>query len=219
MGTGALLSVPAAAHADRGKDLYKQDLEILNGRSGALADNFNLPQYDDEGRVVNANGIAEQTQFRELRRGKASVQVLNTWVQSAEGVWSDPVTGSTASAVKLSVLDSPAKSIADLGRPEQIPLISTFGLEPALKRADLVAAAKRKTDGVDYYEFDLALPAVSCVAELATACLPTLVILLSAGIRDGQLHLVRVEATADQWKRSGQALKALRSTLVIDTDA
>ena len=129
MGTGALLSVPAAAHADRGKDLYKQDLEILNGRSGALADNFNLPQYDDEGRVVNANGIAEQTQFRELRRSKASVQVLNTWVQSAEGVWSDPVTGSTASAVKLSVLDSPAKSIADLGRPEQACQAPAVGIK------------------------------------------------------------------------------------------
>lgn len=62
-----------------------------------------------------------------------------------------------------------------------------------------VAAARRTADGVEFYDFDLALPATSCDDTLAAACLPTLVVLLSACVRDSQLHVLRIDASPDEW--------------------
>jgi hypothetical protein len=54
---------------------------------------------------------------------------------------------------------------------------------------------------------------------MATACLPNKVILLSCGVRAGQLHVVRVDASPDQWKRAGTALRLLRSSFSVDAAA
>ena len=66
-----------------------------------------------------------------------------------------------------------------------------------------------------YYDFDLALPATNCVPELATACLPSKVVLLSCVVRAGQLHVLQVSASADEWRRAGKALRNLRSTFTV----
>jgi len=78
-----------------------------------------------------------------------------------------------------------------------------------------VAAARRTADGVVFYDYDLALPATKCDDTLAAACLPSLVVLLSACVRDRQLHVLRVDASPDEWRRAGKALKALRSTFAV----
>ena len=80
----------------------------------------------------------------------------------------------------------------------------------------MVAAAKRKSQGTTFYDYDLALSPKTCGQEMATACLPTKVILLSAGISGGQpLHVMRIDASAVQWKRAGTALRLLRSSFAV----
>jgi len=217
--SGAFVALtPLAVVADRGKDLYESDRSILSG-GGEINTNVALPEYDSEGRMIDAKGYEEETTMRVLQQGKASVQVLKTWTQSADGTLADPVTGSTASSLTMNAKPSPLSSITDAGKPETISLVSAFGLEPELKRADMVAAAVRKLDGVTYYDYDLALPALDCVPELATACLPSKVVLISCGVRSGALHVLRIDATPDQWRRGGRSIKALRSTFAIDGDA
>ena len=114
------------------------------------------------------------------------------------------------------VSPSSATTTVDLGRPENLKVVETLGLEPELKRADMVSAAIRKADGVVFYEYDLALSPPTCGSEMATACLPEKVILISCAVRDGMLYVVRADADAGQWKRSGRALRLLRSSFKVD---
>ena len=93
--------------------------------------------------------------------------------------------------------------------------VKALGLEAELERADMVAAAKRTVDGVLFYEYDLALSPLKCDREMATACLPNKVILLAMCVRDGKLHLLRVDADPVQWKRAGAALRLLRSSFAV----
>ena len=65
----------------------------------------------------------------------------------------------------------------------------TLQLEEDWKRADLVAAAVRKADGITFYDFDLALSPLKCDTQMATACLPSKILLLSCGVRDGKIHV------------------------------
>jgi len=151
-----------------------------------------------------------------LKSGGASVRMLASWKRLDDGSYNDPTTGSATSVVSMTATATPLPDTAALGKPERINLIPTLDLDPALVRADLVAAAVRKSDGVTFYDYDLALPAKVCDKELATACLPERVILLSCAIRDGQLHVLRVEATAPQWRNSGTALRLLRSSFDVE---
>ena len=151
-----------------------------------------------------------------MRNGDASVQILAGWQKQDDGSYDDPTLGKATSNVLISASETTLLDTAALGRPENLDLVRALGLEPGLVRADLVAAAIRKVDGIQFYDFDLALPARTCDAELATACLPSLVVLLSCGIRAGKLHVVRVDATADQWKRAGTALRLLRTSFKVD---
>merc|ERR1719163_1665617 len=63
-GAAAAVALPLPALADRGKDLYQSDIDILSGRSGALNENVALPEYDEEGKLINANGYEEETSTR-----------------------------------------------------------------------------------------------------------------------------------------------------------
>ena len=225
----------------------------------------NLPQYDEDGKMISAAGYSEETLFRTLEGGTGgSVQILGSWSQKPDGSWFDPVLGSSASSVRMSAKATELKETTMLGRPEKISLVPALGLDQELTRADLVAAAVRKVSGTGtrrpsclhtqaiplllpsqpragialracrhappcavptnraslhrcavYYDFDLALPATSCVAELATACLPVKVILLSCVVRAGQLHVLQVSANPDEWRRAGKALRNLRSTFTV----
>ena len=210
--------IPFAAVADRGKDLYQSDKAVLSGGgvvNEALGDASALPKFDADGRVIDANGYSEEATTRALTQGKAFVQVSKAWVQNEDGSLSDPVTGSAASALTMTARPSPLGSISEAGKPEALSLVDALGLEKELERADLVAAAVRVADGVTFYDYDLALPARECVPELATACLPSKVVLLSCGVRSGTIHVLRVDATPDQWRRAGRSIKALRSTFSV----
>jgi len=193
---GCLL--PYSAQADRGKDLYTSDRAVLSG-GGAFAQDVNVPKFDENGALLDSNGYSDVVAYRTVSSGSASVEVLQNWAATDGGGLRDPVTGTTASVLSLSAAPTKLASIADLGRPEQLSLVSALSLEKRLAVADLVAAAKRTVDGTVFYEFDLALPATSCDDTLATTCLPTLVVLLSAAVRDGQLHVLRIDASPAEW--------------------
>jgi len=188
--TAAALSAatlrPRRAAADRGKDLYTSDGALLQSGGGVVQDAL-LPQFDSSGALIVGNGYSEETAYRTVRSGPASVEVLKGWVSTDAGGLRDPVTGSAASLVRMSALPTGASSIIELGKPEQLPLVSSLGLEAGLAKADLVAAARRTADGVVFYDYDLALPATMCDDTLAAACLPSLVVLLSACVRDRPL--------------------------------
>lgn len=158
-----------------------------------------MPKFDENGALIDGNGYSDVTEYREVASGGASVQVLKNWVPTDGGGLRDPVIGTVASQLSLRSSPTTLTSIADLGRPEQLSLVSALGLEEELVRADLVAAAKRTADGLVFYDFDLALPAAKCDGTMATACLPSLVVLLSAAVRDGKLHMLRVDAGPDEW--------------------
>lgn len=204
-----------AAYGGKGEQpLLEKDGAAL----GIVSETPALPEYDEDGKLIVKNGYKEETGFRTVKSGAASVQVLGPWKDRADGGFDDPVLGQAAERFEMSALDATGRTtVTDLGKPERLNLVTTLGLEAELKRADLVAAAVRKTgDGITFYDFDLALPALNCVPELATACLPSRVILLSLGVRDGKLYVMRVDALADQWRRSGAALRLLRSSFAVD---
>jgi len=180
----------------------------------ALADiESQVLQYDETGKLVDT--YSDVTQFRTLREGATSVQMLSAWRALEDGSYEDPTLGIATKGVRMMSTATALASTEKLGRPENVNLVSALGLEKELERADLVAAAVRKAGGTTFYDFDLALPARKCNAELATACLPELVILISCGITGGMLHVVRVDARADEWKRSGTALRLLRSSFAV----
>lgn len=174
-----------------------------------------LPTYDQEGRLIDSNGYSEDTKFRSVGPAPLSATVLADWKWESGGELIDPVQGSTATMLKFSSAASELKSIVDLGRPENLQVQRALGLEAELERADMVAAAKRQVQGTTFYDYDLALSPKQCGQEMATACLPEKVILVSCCVRDGQLHYLRIDASAVQWKRAGAALRLLRSSFAV----
>jgi hypothetical protein len=152
LGGAALVAVPSLpAYADRGKDLYQEDRAILSG-GGAVNEALgqSVPVFDDDGKLIDAKGYEEVATRRAVKQGQASVQVPKPWVQAADGVWADPVTGRVASSLAMTSTPSSLKSITDAGKPENLKVVSVLGLNPELKRADMVAAAVEKRDGVVY---------------------------------------------------------------------
>jgi len=191
---------------------------LLRQSSASAGDDpaLNLPQYDADGKMTFGNGYSEETQFRtHAGDDGASVRMLGAWNQRSDGGWTDPVLGSSATSVRMRSQPTGLESTAKLGRPERVALVPALGLEKELERADPVAAAIRKVEGGEYYDFDLALPARNCDQELATACLPVKVILLSCTVTAGKLHVLQVEASPSEWRNAGKALKDLRSTFSI----
>ena len=177
-------------------------MSLTSGSCAVFADvESQILRYDENGKLID--DYSDVTQVRVLRSGSASVQLLAAWQAREDGSYTDPTLGSCATSILMSASPTALADTAALGKPERIDLVTVLGLEKELRRADLVAAAVRSSDGITFYDFDLALPALKCAADLATACLPTKVVLISVGIRNGDLHTVRVDATADQWRRSG----------------
>jgi len=170
-------------------------------------------QYDSEGKLLDDYDV--ETQFRTLKQGPASMQILSAWQAKDDGSYFDLTLGSAASAIVMTSTKTDVPDTAALGKPERVDVVETLALEPELVRADLVAASIRKVDGVTFYDYDLALSPKKCNTEMATACLPEKVILLSVGIRAGELHVVRLDASADQWKRAGTALRLARSSFSV----
>ena len=98
LSTAAALSAatlrPRRAAADRGKDLYTSDGALLQSDGGVVQDAL-LPQFDSSGALIVGNGYSEETAYRTVRSGPASVEVLKGWVSTDAGGLRDPVTDAT----------------------------------------------------------------------------------------------------------------------------
>ena len=65
-----------------------------------------------------------------------------------------------------------------------------------------------------FYEYDFALPPHGG-GPLVMAALPEAVALISLTISGGELHALRVDATAAQWRAAGATLRLLRSSFAV----
>lgn len=221
LGSLALLPAPRSPPSPQSDHLSRRVL--LGGvtvaaisASPSWADMPALPEYDADGKPLNLQGYLEDVAFRTVKVGPTTANLLRDWKwEEPTGGLVDPVQGDTATMMRLSSQDSTFAKVEDLGRPENVKVVTALGLEPELERADMVAAAKRTSQGTTFYDYDLALSPKKCGQEMATACLPTKVILLSTGISNGQLHVMRIDADAVQWKRAGVALRLLRSSFAV----
>ena len=69
--------------------------------------------------------------------------MLKAWEKLPDGGLADPVTGTTAKVLSFVSRPTDLGSIADAGKPENLKLVRTLGLEAELERADLVAWRRR----------------------------------------------------------------------------
>ena len=137
----------------------------------------------------------------------------------------DPVNGEASRSARVfATTNFGAKSIADLGKPEDISVAKALGLDgdDSYRRADMLGAAKRvdKSTGQVYYDWELVAspPAKSCPS--AVGCLyPEHIYLISASILDGVLYVLSIDATPANWRTTGSSMKRMRNSFVVGYQA
>lgn len=95
-------------------------------------------------------------------------------------------------------------SITDLGAQSAIDAPKAFGIEADdISLAEKVSESSRTDGGKQtYYQWELLCPGGSHV-------------LIGACISGGGLYVLSVEATAEQWSRNGDALKAVLTSFEV----
>eukprot|EP00307_Rebecca_sp_RCC1486_P010118 CAMPEP_0119416752 /NCGR_PEP_ID=MMETSP1335-20130426/13987_1 /TAXON_ID=259385 /ORGANISM="Chrysoculter rhomboideus, Strain RCC1486" /LENGTH=184 /DNA_ID=CAMNT_0007441893 /DNA_START=1 /DNA_END=555 /DNA_ORIENTATION=+ len=164
--------------------------------------------------LPRANAAEDSPSTRQIGSGVLSASVPSAWVEDrSSGVWNDPVLGVVADKITISEVATSFASVDELGKLAEIPM-SAFGFED-LARADLVSGQKRTSNGAIFFDYDLALSPAVCAREdeiVPGACLPTKVVLISAGVSDGRMCTLRVDANPAEWKRASGQLRTLRSS-------
>lgn len=200
---------------------------------------------DDEQAEVEANmkrvmerNSGEQTFIRQVGLSTTSedgvrpcaFEVSNLWTvgeSATRGLtttWGeivDPVNGqAAASAVTIATPNFNARSIADLGKPEDVPVARALGLDgdDSYRRADMLGAAKRvdaKTGQV-YYDWELVASPPPQACPSAVGCLyPEHIYLVSASVLDGVLYVLSLDATPAQWRVTGNSVKRIRNSFAV----
>lgn len=138
------------------------------------------------------------------------------------GTFVDPVNGEAAhKALVFATRNFGVKSIADLGKPEDVQVAKALGLDKlddSYRRADLLGAAKRidKATGQVYYDWELVAspPPASCPS--AVGCLyPEHIYLISASVLNGALYVLSIDATPAQWRVTGNSVKRIRNSFAV----
>jgi len=138
------------------------------------------------------------------------------------GTFVDPVNGEAVQkALVFATRDFGVKSIADLGKPEDVQVAKALGLDKlddSYRRADLLGAAKRvdKVTGQIYYDWELVAspPPKSCPS--AVGCLyPEHIYLISASVLNGVLYVLSMDATPAQWRVTGNSVKRIRNSFAV----
>jgi hypothetical protein len=150
------------------------------------------------------------------RVGEATTNDLNTeW-----GEIIDPVNGEAArGALVFATPNFGAKSIVDLGKPEDISVAKVLGLDgdDFYRRADMLGAAKRvdKNNQV-YYDWELIASPPSASCSSAIGCLyPEHIFLISASVLDGVLYVLSIDATPANWRTTGSSMKKMRNSFEV----
>ncbi len=149
--------------------------------------------------------------------GKSATRGLTTtW-----GEIVDPVNGQAAvSAVTIATPNFKARSIADLGKPEDVSVARALGLDgdDSYRRADMLGAAKRvdaKTGQV-YYDWELVASPPPQACPSAVGCLyPEHIYLISASVLDGVLYVLSLDAAPAQWRVTGNSVKRVRNSFAV----
>jgi hypothetical protein len=171
----------------------------------------------------------------------ASFEVSNLWdvapvVQDVTGEsgfpatarWGeivDPVNGKVAVEARVFVTKGfPKQSIADLGKPENVPVAKALGLDKyddSYRRADMLGSYKRvdKNDGDRvYYDWEMVASPPSKECPSAVGCLyPAHIYLMSATVVDGDLYVLSLDAFPENWRQTGNSLKRIRSSFTVST--
>ena len=166
----------------------------------------------------------------------ASFEVSNLWtvapvVQDVTGEsgfpamarWGeivDPVNGVVAVEARVFVTKGFVKpSIADLGKPENVPVAKALGLDKyddSYRRADMLGSYKRvdKTDGDRvYYDWEMVASPPPKECPSAVGCLyPQHIYLMSATVVDGDLYVLSLDAYPENWRLAGNSLKRIRNS-------
>ena len=118
----------------------------------------------------------------------------------------------------------PKQSIADLGKPENVPVAKALGLDKyddSYRRADMLGSYKRvdKNDGDRvYYDWEMVASPPSKECPSAVGCLyPAHIYLMSATVVDGDLYVLSLDAFPENWRQTGNSLKRIRSSFTVST--
>lgn len=200
---------------------------------------------DDEQAEVEANmrrvmerNSGEQTFVRQVGLSTASEDGVRPCAFEVSSLWTvgksatrgltttwgeivDPVNGQAAvSAVTIATPNFKARSIADLGKPEDVSVARALGLDgdDSYRRADMLGAAKRvdaKTGQV-YYDWELVASPPPQVCPSAVGCLyPEHIYLISASVLDGVLYVLSLDAAPAQWRVTGNSVKRVRNSFAV----
>ena len=135
----------------------------------------------------------------------------------------DPVNGKVAVEARVFVTKGFVKpSIADLGKPENVPVAKALGLDKyddSYRRADMLGSYKRvdKTDGDRvYYDWEMVASPPPKECPSAVGCLyPQHIYLMSATVRGGDLYVLSVDAFPENWRQAGNSLRRLRGSFEV----
>ena len=200
---------------------------------------------DDEQAEVEANmrrvmerNSGEQTFVRQVGLSTASEDGVRPCAFEVSSLWTvgksatrgltttwgeivDPVNGQAAvSAVTIATPNFNARSIADLGKPEDVSVARALGLDgdDSYRRADMLGAAKRvdaKTGQV-YYDWELVASPPPQACPSAVGCLyPEHIYLISASVLDGVLYVLSLDAAPAQWRVAGNSVKRVRNSFAV----
>lgn len=212
-----------------GAELGRRQLggAVLRGGSALLAAGLLAPplaRAEDE----LATKVEPSLTMRSIQEGTASYTVPSPWIRPVApagggkpGPWVDKVGSSVADEIEVSVVPTNLGSLDELGEIARVPL-NKLGFED-LARADLVAAKRRQgsTDGTStspYFDYDLAVSPTTCERDqeiVPGSCMPTRVVLLSCTVRDGKLHVLRINASPSQWRKAGTTLRDVRRSFTV----
>lgn len=138
------------------------------------------------------------------------------------GSFVDPVNGEAVQkALVFATRNFGVKSIADLGKPEDVPVAKALGLDKlddSYRRADLLGAAKRvdKATGQVYYDWELIASPLPKSCPSAVGCLyPEHIYLISASVLNGVLYVLSIDATPAQWRVTGNSVKRIRNSFTV----
>lgn len=181
-----------------------------------------LPQYTEDGRMLDSKGYSDKVTYKILSEGPLTIQVPKRWKAQVSGQnvsLVDPLVGEVCKTIYFKSFDAPPgnKTVRDLGKPGFYNLTKVLDLPSYFNRADLIGAARREDeDDVKYVDYDLAIePLNGCAGynDLAGACQPETVVLLSCNIRFNKINVFWLEIGGQgQWKGGGKELKKVRSS-------
>jgi len=191
-----------------------------------LAASFSAPALARAADDDNTPPAAEIDSATTYSESAGSFRASNAWEKNPGGGFKDRFTGrSVVSSVRISASPTTLSSMRDLGKVENVKVadkIPSLGVDDLI-RGDLIAASVRTdSSGIVYYAWDLALaPTVCKEGEQfggALGCSYDRIYLIAAAVKGSNLNTCFIQATAEEWKGHGIALRRLRDSFLVPSE-